>query len=470
VRQPALLILWACGLLMAGSVAAEAFSPADLFWRADTDSLSEGAADVPGQITRRPQVRRPTSLPHTDQGQLRLDCWSQTSLALEQETVGTVGKWHTDVRSAEFALPLGKPADRSRWTLGLQVQEISDCIGYDDADVDIWLSLSSLPKAVAVAYECSGGWTIGAAGCWAKTKAVARGDTVADYLGLPSGSARWPRMSSDSQQYSLGISRTRHNWEWGLQHDWSAPSQIIRVTKEDSQLSGALDADVRRWEAYTAHNRGDEALFLAARDFEGRSNGAMLAGLAARADLQGTVSDTSVAIGWRKNKPSRTQQLMLDWRHSKLRSQDRGYTAFLPWLADEIYDLTAGGEVSTLSLRYGRQTPLDGNWSLLSSMSLHYSVVDANCHLGRSEEAGEEAETIAEYRIRGGILRMLDVGLGVAYQGERYRGALVYVTGLAAVNDAFGKRFDDENHEPSEEPSNHLKTKPFVSLSLEYRF
>jgi len=51
-------VLLVCLIALSGAPGM-ASSPADLFWRIEADAMAEGGADVPGQISLRPQVERP---------------------------------------------------------------------------------------------------------------------------------------------------------------------------------------------------------------------------------------------------------------------------------------------------------------------------------------------------------------------------------------------------------------------------
>jgi len=59
----------------------------------------------------------------------------------------------------------------------------------------------------------------------------------------------------------LGVSRSTPKWQGGLQYDWSAPRQHLRVTADSDDYGLDLSGDEHRLEAYLAYPKGSEAYF-----------------------------------------------------------------------------------------------------------------------------------------------------------------------------------------------------------------
>jgi len=459
-------------LLVYGAVAgaqrpAAAFSPYDLFLRTDATSLAAGGGDVPGQITGHPEVRRPTSLAQSDQGLLRLECCSQTPLRLERDSA-TIGRWHTTNRSQQWVLPLGKRRDDCGWTLGLQRETITTDIWYHLENQDYQVYASENPLTAALAYEGESGWIVGVAHTRGEITATAQGARLRDILDLPDDTTQGPRLHSIMRQSTLGLARDRGDWEWGIQYYWSKPKHTLYVSRAGSQYTAPIQAAGRRREAYAALHRGNETYFLTGWDSDSESTGTILLGLTARGDTEVTSQDSSVGVGWRRKQDVHIDQVELDWRRSCFQTYDQGYAGILPGLSANVYGLRANGQVSTMSLRYGRQRRLSDSWSWLSGISAHYAEVDGNWRVRSSQGIGRDPETLSECCVSGGLVRMLAVSVGIAYQTGRWNGTLAYAGGYATVNDAFRTVLEKE---PSKEgPSNKLKPKPLLALSVEYCF
>jgi len=460
------LLAVVCGVAQAP---ARADSPADLFWDMDTFSLAEGGADIPGHITGRPQVRRPTSLPLSKGPRVRWNQSKQTPLALERGPV-TIGTWDTDILWQECVLPVGRSGKQSRWTIGLENLRIDDTIWYQHGEDDYHVSLTNHRRMVGLAYEAGSEWVIGALYGWGKTDAIASGASLADHLDLPAGSTDWPCVTSDVKEYTVAVSRTLNEWEWGLQHTWADPHQTMRVTRATYHYTAPIRSGTRRTEAYVAYRKGAETFFASGWEYKSHGSGTILLGATGRGDTRLDLEDSSVAIGWRKSRGRATQQLVLDWRGTKLDTYNQGYAGLLPGISADVYSLRGTADISTFSLRYGRQIPVGGNWTLLSGLSASHSKTDANARLRCSQGIGRDPKTIGEYKVDGGLLRMLSLSLGVAYETDRCRAAFTYTGGYATVNDAFKIHKPEPEEPPAPGPSNRLQPEYFMTLSMEYYF
>ena len=139
------------------------------------------------------------------------------------------------------------------------------------------------------------------------------------------------------------------------------------------------------------------------------------------------------------------------------------------------------GKISTVSVRYGRQTPLADDWLLLSGLAFSYANVDFHGHVRNARGIGRDPETIVEYDVADGLLRMLSLSLGVAYQTDRFNAAFTCTGGYATVSDAFHPTTPDDGgggggdgggdgqpDRPS--PINNLRPKYLLTFTTEYYF
>jgi len=187
-------------------------SPYSLFLQLDSPSLVEGGADVPGQITGRPQVRRPTSLSAADRPLLQVDYTSQTPVILKRD--GTrPGAWHSKLLSAQYVTPLREAPPESLWTVGLELGKADNNISYDLLAESYSISADSDSYALSLAYQLNDDWRAGAGCTWIDSAANARGPAVATYLGLPPDTSSWPGVSSEATRYVLGVSRSTPKWQ-----------------------------------------------------------------------------------------------------------------------------------------------------------------------------------------------------------------------------------------------------------------
>jgi len=462
-RLLSIMALLAAALVLFPNGAAA--SPYSLFLQLETDALAEGGADVPGQVTGRPQVRRPTSLAAADRPSVQVDYTSQTPVVLKRD--GTrPGAWHSRLLSVQYVTPLRETPPESLWTVGLQLGKADNDISYDLLAESYSISADSDSYALSLAYQLNDYWQVGAGCTWIDSATEARGPAVADYLGLPPDTSSWPGLSSEASRYVLGVSRSTPKWQWGLQYDWSAPSQHLRVTADSDDYGLDLSGDEHRLEAYLAHPKGTETYFLSGWDHKADTAGTFALGLTGMAQVNFAAKDRSLLIGWRKNEGSRGQQLTVDWRRTEFFTDNHAYTGLVPNPANEMAGLGADANVSTYSLRYGRQEPLSSRLTLLSSLTVHRALCDGNLLLRASPAEGEDPEIISEHHIANGRLYLYTISVGLNYQTDEYRAALTYTSGYADANEAFEHEVNPEQNGGDEHHSDNLQAQDFFTASF----
>lgn len=459
-------LLLAVLLAIGGQVGA---SPYSLFLRLDSASIAEGGADVPGQITGRPQVRRPASLRQADQPLLKLDYTSQTPVIMERDDT-RVGQWDTEILKGQYIFPIGESAKQRRCTLGLEMDWSDNDIAYQAPDADYRLSASSDSQMLSLAYEMAPEWTVGAGCRRTDTDSLVQAPALAQYLGLPADTTDWPGLSSRSTTYTLGLSHRQPQEQWGLQYNWSSPGQRLHTAIGSDHYAAALSGDTHRLEAYTARQKGDELYFLSGWDWASRSRGNFLVGLAGIVQVDLSMKDRSLILGWRKGDRFGGQQVTVDWRKTSFWTDNHGYAGIIPGMSEEVAALGADGALSTYSVRYGRQTPLGDRFTLLSGLSAHRGVTDADLLAQVAPEVGEDLETVVQSQVRGGRLYLYVLSVGLSYEDDNYRAALTYGSGYANANSAFKEAVHDGDAEPDDEHHNHLKARDFMTFSFQTVF
>ncbi len=440
-----------------------AASPYSLFLQLDSPALVEGGADVPGQVTGRPQVRRPTSLVAAARPLVLVDYTSQTPVIVKRD--GTrPGAWHSKLLSVQYVTPLRETPPESLWTVGLELGKADNNISYDLLGESYSISADSDSYALSLAYQLNDDWRVGAGCAWTDSAGEARGPAVADYLGLDD--SNWPGLSSEATGYVVGVSHSTPKWQWGLQYDWSAPRQRLRVTADSDDYGLSLKGDQHRLEAYVARPKGSETYFLAGWDQKADTAGIFALGLTGMAEINFAARDKSLIAGWRKTKGSRGQQLTLDWRKTGFFTDNHAYTGLVPDPTNEMAGLLGEADISTYSLRYGRQDPLNSRVALLSSVTVHRALCDGNLLLRLSPEEGEDPETIAEYRVADGRLYLYTISVGLNYQTDDYRAALTYTSGYANADEALKHQAYPAQNGEDGDASNHLKAQDFVTMSF----
>ncbi len=462
-RLLAIVALVAAALVPAGNQASA--SPYSLFLRLDSASLAEGSADVPGQITGRPQVRRPTSLSAADRPLVLVDYTSQTPVVLKRDGTRPAA-WHSRLLSVQWVTPLREVPQESPWTVGLQLGKAENNVSYDLLGESYSISADSDSYALSLAYQLNNDWRVGAGCTWIESTANARGPAVADYLGLPPDTNNWPGVSSEATRYVLGVSRSAPEWQWGLQYDWSSPRQRLHVTADSDDYGLDLSGDEHRLEAYVAYLRGNETYFLSGWEQKADTASTFALGFTGMANIAAAARDKSLIAGWRKAKGLRGQQLTLDWRRTELFTDNHAYTGLVPDPSNEMASLSADADVSTYSLRYGRQEPLSSRLTFLSSITVHRALCDGNLLLRALPEEGEDPETVSEHHIAGGRLYLYTISVGIDYRTDEYRAAFTYTTGYADVNEAFKHEVSPEQNGGGVDPSDHLKAQDFFTTSF----
>jgi len=440
-------------------------SPYSLFLQLDSSALAEGGADVPGQITGRPQVRRPTSLTAANRASVQVDYTSQTPVVLKRD--GTrPGDWHSRLLSVQYVMPLRKTPSESLWTVGLQLGKADNDISYDLLGESYSISTDSDSHALSLAYQLNPEWRVGAGCTWIDSAANARGPAVASYLGLPPDTSSWPGVSSEASRYVLGVSRSTAKWQGGLQCDWSAPRQHLHAAADSDDYGLDLSGDEHRLEAYLAYPKGSETYFLSGWDQKADTAGTFALGLTGMAEITATTRDKSLIAGWRKAEGLRAQQITLDWRRTEFFTNNHAYTGLVPDPANEMAGLGADADISTYSLRYGRQEPLSSRLTLLSSLTVHRALCNGNLLLRASPEEGEAPETITEYHIADGRLYLYTISVGLNYQTDDYRAALTYTSGYAETNEAFEHQAYPAQNGGNGGSSDNLKAQDFFTASF----
>jgi len=192
-------------------------------------------------------------------------------------------------------------------------------------------------------------------------------------------------------------------------------------------------------------------------------------GLTGMAEIGAAAKDRSLIAGWRKAEGRRGQQLTLDWRNIGFSTDNHAYTGLVPDPTNEMAGLGADADISTYSLRYGRQDPLSSRFALLSSLTVHRALCDGNLLVRFSPEEGEDPETIAEYHIADGRLYLYAISVGLNYQTDDYRAALTYTSGYANADEALKAlkhQAEPVQNGEAEDPSNHLKARDFITASF----
>jgi len=452
--------------LLASTRGVGAQSPADLFWEAEAPLAVLGGGRVPGQITGRPEVERPTSLASAERPLIRLDLHSATPILVAQGDE-TVACWQTEVFAQECVAPLSPQAGGSRWTVGVRNRTSRGAIEDREADLDYRLALDDDRRALAVAYAGRRGWVLGAGFSCDRLRAVASGASVAQALRLSDDTTQWPRLTATTQEWTLGASRTRGRWRYGAQYTALEPGVALAATRAGSGYSAPLSADGRALEAYAAFERDRDLFFLTGADARLQAQGTLLMGLASRGDLACSARDSMIGVGWRRASASRTTQVMADWRSTGFRTHDQGSVGPLPGLASPIHTFQGEARVDTVSLRSGLQWPLGGGWSARSGLSGHRSWVEGSYRLRKTRGLFQDPITLSEGAIENGALDMVALSLGVGYDSARW-GCLL-AGGGAYATVAGGLKGDGGGPGPGGEPR-RFKPEPLLAFSVEYRF
>lgn len=463
------LVLLAMWLIVLSGAPGRASSPADLFWRIEADAMAEGGADVPGQISLRPQVERPASLPAAGDGGLRISSADYAPIRLSRGE-DQVGRWDCAASGVEVFLPLSPPGDTG-WTLGLQqVNSTDDVWFYEsssalDAAADYQLRMETSSQMVGVAYRDRSGLTLAAARRWGTSSGSARGSRLAEALDLTNDTS-WPAVETEFTDHIVAGSLAIGEWECGVQRTWSEPRTAMQLTRKSYKYSAPMESDGAGTEGYIAWRRGPESYFATLSDEKSASSGTILMGAVGRGDVSLETRDRSFMLGWRRGEGRRLRQLVLDRRVSSMGSRAQGYTGVLPGISSDVYTLRLGYDVSTVSARYAYRRPLAGNFDVLAAAALQYSNVDAQFRIRRARGFWSNPKTVTEYAVDEGIVRMFALALGVGYEDGNCSASFVCTGGLAGASEIV----TDPSDEPSEEPSLQLQPDLFFTFRLDYLF
>lgn len=458
VRQGALCVLSMSVSLVSATWAQ---SPGDLLWAADAANALSGGADTPGQVSGRPEVERPTSLAAACSPVVRLSAYSQIPIVFERGDE-TVARWTSDTVEGEYVAPL---EEAGRWTMGFRHRRGRCVIEEHQRDLDYRLLLEGQERGVCAAYRGTEGWVIGLGLADREFRCGVSGDSVAEALRLSADTTRWPRLVVEEGEWTVGVSRVRRGVEWGVQYTGARPQGVLRVNRAGQRHESRLSLEKRRAEAYAVRSQGFEKWFLVATDSHTQGQGTVLMGLATRGDLRGYAHDCSVAIGWRRAKPEGASQIVVDWRHTRVSTRDQGHFGPLPGLLSPVYGFEGAGDVSTVSLRYGREWVLTEQWRLLTALSAHHAAVEGRYRLRKSVGIGSDPTTISERRVTDGAVKVLALSLGAGYRSRRWSCLLAVGGGYAWANRAISGI-----GEPQVAKGARFRPRPLLAIEAEYRF
>lgn len=459
-------VAWSLGGLILAGAPARAFSAADLYARTDSASLMEGGADLPGQITGRPDVGQPTSLGLAEQPTVRLD---SSSLATGLRWGGNqVGSWDDRQFRAQFWSPLGRSGGDHNWVVGMETERAYDDVGLTAVGAGALFHLSSTPSTLSVAYRGLSGWTLGGS--------YGGGDNELDLNGqalkalLPSSIGPiLPVFTLKATQVTLGADYRHREWEYGAQWSGGHPGASFRLGKP-SGLALALDLPalhVGRTQAYVVHFHGREKFFLSGWSGYTDDNGSFSAGVSGLGAGGVSVRDADLAVGWRRQGRYHRSMWTLDRRCSELDLGGQGKLS-----GGRQATLSAQARLTTWSLRYGyRRTYRSG---LLWGIGA----------------AAQSSRVTAEMGLRGGglpptslsvpghSLEMLAATPGVGYQNRRVEVLAACTVALLQSDDfdtvaTLGKVGPLAASSPTDPASSALpvlETHPLWSLSAVMRF
>ncbi len=464
-----MLMLLALSLIALSGAPGRASSPADLFWRIEADAMAEGGANVPGQISLRPQVERPASLPAAGDGGLRISNADYAPIRLSRGE-DQVGRWDCTASTVEVFLPLSPPGDTG-WTLGLQQANSTDDAWFCetssalDAEADYRLRMETNSQMVGLAYRDRSGFTLGAARRWGTSRGNAQGSRPAEALDLTDDTS-WPAVETEFTDQIVAGSLAIGEWECGIQRTWSEPRTTMGLTRKSYKYSAPMESDGASTEGYIAWRRGPESYFAKLSDDESASSGTIFMGAVGRGDVSLETRERSFMLGWRREEGRRLRQLVLDRRVCHMASRAQGYTGVLPGISSDVYTLRLGYHVSTVSARYAYRRPLSGSFDLLASGAVQYSDVDAQFRIRRARGFWSNPKTVTEYAVDDGIVRMFALALGVGYEDGNCSASLVCTGGLAGASEIV----TDPSDEPSDEPSLQLQPDLFFTFRFDYLF
>ncbi|MGC9317733.1 MAG: hypothetical protein ACP5KN_06845 [Armatimonadota bacterium] len=465
IAVPPLAGLIATCLALAVVAPAAAASPYDLFFHTETDAAALGGADLPGEITGRPDLRRPTSLLESRAPRVRLDACSQTPLRLSNQS-GVIGRWQSDSYRLELTHPLFEAQDR--WVLGAAVTDVSDDIWYAREPQEYRLRSSQRRYALGLATELHAGWRVGATYSSGELAGSARGSDVAALLDLPRDSTDWPALRSDAEQVVLGVSGVSGAWEWGALRGWSRPSASLHVTRDIYSYSAPMGLDGRWVEGWVSMGDGPHRWYLLGREGGSSGEGSIMLGAAGRGDASFSTDERVLAVGWRQELGGRTRQAQIDWRESEFATYEQGYAGLLPGISDDVYTVRAGGRIGILSVRCGQRWPIADRWSCALAGTAHYAAVDADAVTKRVPGLGSQPVVEGERHIAGGRLRLWSIAMGLTYEDGDMTASLTGTAGYGEVSRHFREALESGG-EPGEGPGNHLEPRPFITAAIEWR-
>ena len=337
-------------LVLISCVPAWTTSPYDLFFRTEADAMLLGGGDVPGDITGRPELDRPTSLLTAGDGRLRLELCSQTPVALI-EGDSMPGVWRSDAFKSTWAQTLGE--DR-RFALGMGHITVDDMVRYAEGGRGYRLDLREKTYGAGVAWRFDDAWTAGASASWGRVSGRAQGSMLADALDLPADTERWPTVQASTSSWVLGLSHQTGRWRMGASHGRSEPSAVLHLSRDQYDYTAPLNVSGYWHELWIAHDAGRECWWALARESENTGDGRVMLGLVGRGDITGEQSGRVRALGWRREAGRSLTAAQVDQLDGDLHLYMQGYAGLLPGISADVHTLRATGDVRTRSARVSR--------------------------------------------------------------------------------------------------------------------
>ena len=454
------LTLVAAAILAAS--AAWAVSPYDLFFRSESDAMMLGGGDVPGEITGRADLDRPTSLLTADRPIVRLDLCSQTPLELSGES-GSLGRWRSEVATLTYINPLGE-----RWAVGVQAETVDDSIAHTDGPDHYRIGLDEQAYSVAGACRLSRNWTAAATLRWGDLSGSARGSSLPDLLSLPADRMRFPTLQLDEHSLTLAAGYESGDWQAGALWGRSEPDATLHVTRATYDYSAPMDQQADRYELWASHRSGADQCWALMRDMQSDGDGTIFLGAGGRGDTSLSLGDQTLSVGWRREGERSVTQVQFDRRDSDFATYDQGYAGLLPGISSEIHTLRASGSARIASLRVGHERQVARDWWVSLAGAAQLAEVEEDMVIRRVPGLAWPSVIEAESHVDGGELRLWSLTLGVAHESDDLRVALTGTAGFAETNSAFDDAIEGGGTGADGEHRT-LDVRPLFTLSAEWR-
>jgi hypothetical protein len=293
----------------------------------------------------------------------------------------------------------------------------------------------------------------------------ASGASLAKYLDLPVNAPQWPSVKSNLKSYSLGVTQRIGRLSWGYQHDRSSPTSTLQLARGDTDYTASMDSASRKREAYLTLDTRHGTFFATRSSYVSDSAGTVLVGLVGRGDTQLHLDEQRGMIGWRQTSRTATNQVVLDYRRSAFSTYGQDYAGIFSGLFADVYALRGNGQVSTKSVWFGHRRDFGGHWQWVVGLSGHEAKVDGWARLRQSQGLGQDPLTLFEYNVKGGVLRMAALTLGLNHTTDTHRIGLTVTGACATANDAF--RSGTATEPASGSPGRSLRVRPIWTVCLE---